>query len=215
MLGKVVGVLLALFIGVRLEGKLRPRPMAMALERFFLDNPVRRRWFGPDRVLSVMGDLTSRQVGEIGVGVGVVLEALARAVGPGGGVRGIDVQPDAVRRATRRMTARSLADRVSVACADASRLPWEANSLDWVVLVSVWGEIPPSSRPGVLREIARVLHPQGRLAVCEYWPDPHFQRPERLTRELAAVGFQVVQSRRWPLVYTLSAECVDREKDEL
>ena len=55
---------------------------------------------------------------------------------------------------------------------DATSLPYADASVDAVVLVAVLGEIP--DRGAALREIRRVLKPDGRLVVGELFGDPHF-----------------------------------------
>ncbi|CAB1128091.1 Methyltransf_25 domain-containing protein [Candidatus Hydrogenisulfobacillus filiaventi] len=207
-------VLGAGFAALRVQGRRRPAPMAAGWERFFLDNPVRRRFFGPDRVLAVLGDVRDGRVGEIGTGVGVILEALARAVGPGGMVYGVDVQPQAVEMTRRRLARRVPEVPVEVAVADATRLPWPDAALDRVVMVAVLGEVPAARRPAVLAEVRRVLRPGGRLIVTEFWPDPHYIPEAALTRFLAEHGFQVrARHGETALVYSLAAEPAGGEPD--
>ena len=55
---------------------------------------------------------------------------------------------------------------------DATELPYEDDSIDAVVLTAVLGEIPDPV--AALREIRRVLKPDGRLVVGELFGDPHF-----------------------------------------
>lgn len=203
------------FVALRIQGRRRPEPMAAGLERFFLDNPVRRRFFGPDRVLAVLGDVEGGRVGEIGTGVGVVLEALARAVGPAGTVYGVDVQPQAIAMTRRRLAARVPEVTAELKVADAAVLPWPDASLDRVVMVAVMGEVPASRRPAVLAEVRRVLRPGGRLVVTEFWPDPHYIPEPDLTRFLAEHGF-TVRARHGDsaLVYSVAAEPAGGEPDE-
>lgn len=205
----VVLVLLAVAYGtwwaIRQRGQHRPRPMAIHCERWFLDNPLRHRFFGPQGLLTAIGPLEGLDVAEIGVGVGVVAQALAHAVGPQGTFWGVDIQPGAVRATLGRLEARGLAGRAQVSVADAANLPWDDQSLDWVTMVSVFGEIGFADRAQVLRDIERVLKPGGRLAIMEYWPDPHYQPYARLCAQLQGYGFEVGPRLGNALVYTAVA----------
>ncbi|MCL6561454.1 MAG: class I SAM-dependent methyltransferase [Firmicutes bacterium] len=199
----IVALVVAGWVAVRLEGQMRPRPMPARFERFFLNNPFRRWWFGPQHVLKALGPLAGLQVAEVGVGTGVVLEALSRAVGPSGRTYGIDIQPQAVAMASQRLASRSLSAELAVA--RATELPWPSHSLDRVVMVAVFGEIPPYDRPRALAEVRRVLSPAGLLAITEFWPDPHYQPRERLVPYLEKNGWRVERVVGNAAIYTALA----------
>lgn len=182
-----LAVFVAGFLAFRIEGRLRPRPMAVRLERFFLANPLRRRFFGPDRVLRALGDIRALSVLEVGVGAGVVAEALARSAGRDGEFLGIDIQPAAVAMTRARL--RDVACRWAIQAGDARKLPWPAARVDRLVMVAMLGEIPPPDRPAALREAYRVLKPSGRLVVTEFWPDPHYIARRQLAVLLTRAGF--------------------------
>ena len=69
---------------------------------------------------------------------------------------------------------------------DATALPYEDASMDAVVLIAVLGEIPEPLL--ALREIRRVLKPDGRLLVGELFGDPHFTTRAALGRQGAEAG---------------------------
>ncbi len=181
----------------------------MRIEQFFLDNPVRHRFFSSERLWQLTGSLEGLAVGEIGVGVGVVMEQLCRRVGPRGRVYGIDIQADAIRRTRQRLTRLTLIDQAFLQQADAVRLPWSDQLLDWVFLVTVFGEVPVSERSTMLSEVRRVLKPEGRLGLLEYWPDPHFQPQAKLSQTLLQNGFVVEQAAGNHVIYALTARPAD------
>ncbi len=195
----LVLVLTMALVALRIDGKRNPRPMTMRWEQFFLDNPLRRKLFGPAAVLSHLGTIQGLQTGEIGTGVGVITEALAEAVGENGRVWGIDVQPEAVRRTRRRLGRAHLSARAKIVVADATTLPWPNASLDRIVMVAVMGEVPPADRYRVLQEILRVLGPHGKLMITEFWPDPHYIAAPRLAEMVTRAGFRVERTvgNRW------------------
>ncbi|PSR21493.1 MAG: hypothetical protein C7B45_10730 [Sulfobacillus acidophilus] len=206
----VVVVLIGGWFGIRYRGQHWPAPMTMRIEQFFLDNPVRRRFFSPERLWQVTGSLEGLTVGEIGVGVGVVMEQLARRVGSDGRVYGIDIQAEAVWRTRERLKKLKLIDQVSLQEASATRLPWPDQGLDWVFLVTVFGEIPVPERALALAEVGRVLKPHGRLGILEYWPDPHFQPEAKLSQTLLQNGFVVEQVIGTRIIYALTARREER-----
>lgn len=202
----VVLVFLAGFGAFRLHGRLWPQPMSMALEQFFLDNPLRRRFFGPRQALGLLGPVSGARVAEIGVGVGVMLAELARRVGEDGRVWGIDIQHEAVRRTKARLAREGWGpNRVQVTWGRAEELPWPDHSLDRVVMVAVLGEIPPAHRLLALAEIVRVLKPEGAFILTEFWPDPHYVKLPDAIRQLSRAGLEVTAEKKMPLIYTVSA----------
>ncbi len=70
--------------------------------------------------------------------------------------------------------------------ASGSQLPFRSEAFDLVYLAHVLGEIP--DRGGALRECARVIGPDGVVAVTEGLPDPDFISHARLLRMASGVG---------------------------
>lgn len=105
---------------------------------------------------------------EIGFGGGGLL-AMAR-VRTAGKLSGADISPDMVTRARRRFRRDPL---VSIVQAGAERLPFDTRSFDAACSLNslyFWPDLAAS-----LAEIARVLKPRGRLAIC-------FEPPEELRK---------------------------------
>lgn len=95
---------------------------------------------------------------EVGVGTGRVAVPLARHVG---WVYGVDLS----RAMMSRLRAKAGAERVRLSEANALRLPFRAAAFDAVVVVHVLHLI--ADWQGVVREIARVLKPEGVLLCGE------------------------------------------------
>jgi len=147
------------------------------------------------------GDLVGRRVLDIGCGTGRAAEALAAR---GSRVWGVEPEPEMAALARERVS--------MVKVAPAERLPfkdgWFERALMWLVVHLV-------DRPRALAEAARVLAPDGRLAVGTFHP-LHFERywlnrffpsleeldrsrfrtPEELSSELRAAGFERVEIHR-------------------
>jgi ubiquinone/menaquinone biosynthesis C-methylase UbiE len=76
--------------------------------------------------------------------------------------------------------------------ADAEALPYRDQAFDAAFLISVLGELPDAI--GALRELRRVLKPDGRLVVGEVFVDPDFVSLRNLAGKAAAAGFDLVRS---------------------
>jgi SAM-dependent methyltransferase len=138
-------------------------------QRFWVEapHPVITR----SRLREVLGPQGGEQVLEIGPGTGYYTLEIAEWVGPQGVVEIFDIQQEMLDHTMRRAAERGL-ENVSATRGDAVSLPYEDDSFDAVVLVTVLGEIREGD--AALREIARVLRPGGRLVVGELVGDPHF-----------------------------------------
>ncbi len=107
----------------------------------------------------------NERVLEVGSGPGVSLVAFAHAVGPHGAVIGVDIAPDMHAVAAARLHTAGLGARASLLVGDAVRLPLADASFD-VAFASFTLELFDTPElPAVLRELARVLCPAGRLGV--------------------------------------------------
>ena len=113
-----------------------------------------------DRVMP-LATLAGKRVLEIGCGMGLHTETLARA---GAKVTALDLTPTAVEATTRRLALRGLT--AEVIRGDAEALPFEDHSFDFVWS---WGVIHHSSSTArVVRQIARVLKPEGECRIMVY-----------------------------------------------
>ncbi len=124
---------------------------------------------------------------EIGPGTGYYTLDIATWVGPDGTVEIFDLQEKFLDHVGNRAAERGLTNIVPTQ-GDATALPHEDASMDAVVLTAVLGEIPDPA--GALREIRRVLKPDGRLIVGELFGDPHFTTLASLKRQTAGVGLR-------------------------
>ena len=131
---------------------------------------------------------------EIGPGTGYYSLDLAGWLGDAGGLELFDLQQEFLDHTMERARERALTNLVATR-GDATALPHPDDSFDAVVLTTVLGEIP--DQDAALREIARVLKPDGRLVVGELFGDPHFTAPGALERRAEAAGLRL-QERNGP-----------------
>lgn len=133
---------------------------------------------------------------EIGPGTGYYSLDLASWLSPSGTLELFDLQQEMLDHTMRRVAERGLANVVATQ-GDARALPYDDDSVDAVVLITVLGEIPD---PGAaLGEVARVLRPGGRLVVGELLGDPHYTSPGALRRLGEAAGLRF-ESRSGPAI---------------
>jgi len=162
-------------------------------QRFWVEapHPVISR----DRLRSVLRPLPGERLLEIGVGTGYYSHDLAEWVAPEGTLELFDLQQEFLDHVMRGAAERGLTNLVPT-LGDATALPYEDASVDAVILTAVLGEIPDSA--AALREIRRVLKPDGRLVVGELFGDPHFTTRASLERMGAEADLELVErSGNW------------------
>ena len=116
-----------------------------------------------DVVIEKLGLEAGARVLDLGCGVGRPAVRLAEVTGAE--VVGISVSKKDVEQANARSAAAGLADKVSFRHADAMELPFEDESFDAVFALGSMGHMP--DRVVVLREVARVLRPGGRVVLTD------------------------------------------------
>jgi ubiquinone/menaquinone biosynthesis C-methylase UbiE len=162
-------------------------------QRFWVEapHPIITR----ERLRAVLRPAPGERVLEVGPGTGYYTLDMAAWVGDGGTVEIFDLQQEFLDHVMQRAAERGLANVVPTQ-GDATALPYEAASIDAVVLTAVLGEIPDPV--AALREVRRVLAPGGRLIVGELFGDPHFTTLASLRRQAAEAGLALEQrSGNW------------------
>jgi len=181
------------------------------------------RWYD---VLTAFGEGRLREAGlkllypqpgevalEVGCGTGHALLGLARGVGDGGKVVGIDLSRSMLEVARRRVSRAGLVERVTLVLGDARRLPLPTGAVDLVFLSFTLELFGDADARRVLAECRRVLGKAGRLGVValdargepsalrrayewahRQWPEVVDCRPIGLLELLETEGFEVTRS---------------------
>jgi ubiquinone/menaquinone biosynthesis C-methylase UbiE len=140
------------------------------------------------RLRSILRPEPGERILEIGPGVGYYTLDMAGWVGPEGKVEIFDLQQKFLDHTTDRAGEQGLTNVIPTQ-GDATALPYEDDSMDAVALTAVLGEIPDPV--AALREIARVLKPDGRLIVGELFGDPHFTTIGSLKSQSSEAGLSL------------------------
>jgi len=158
-------------------------------QRFWVEapHPVITR----DRLRSVLRPQPGERLLEVGVGTGYYSLDLAGWAAPEGTLELFDLQQEFLDHVMERAGERGLTNLVPTQ-GDATQLPHGDASVDAVILTAVLGEIPDGG--AALREIRRVLKPDGRLVVGELFGDPHFTTRASLERMGAEAGLRLEET---------------------
>ena len=158
-------------------------------QRFWVEAP--HPFITHGRLRDVLRPEPGERLLELGVGTGYYSGELAQWIAPEGTLELFDLQQKFLDHTTQAAAARGLTNLVPTQ-GDATQLPYEDASIDGVILTAVLGEIP--DRQAALREIRRVLKPNGRLVVGELFGDPHFTSRGSLQRLGAEAGLELTES---------------------
>lgn len=114
------------------------------------------------RVIDMLQPRPGERILDIGVGPGLLAHELARLVGEGGYVAGLDAAPAMLTMARTRLAALPQAECVE---GDAAKLPFDDGVFDAAVATQVYEYVAPMTR--ALSELRRVLRPGGRVLILD------------------------------------------------
>ena len=185
-------VALGAAVVARRTSRRHPGPMPYAL-RWLLFLP---RWpLTVPRLRAILEPKPGERILEVGPGVGIYALPIAAALGANGTLEALDVQAEMLAALGRRTRAAGVTNLVATE-GDAQRLPYADASFDAAYLVSVLGEVPDPSL--ALREVRRILKPDGRLVVGEMLvADPDAVRLPALCEAARRAGF-ILERRTGP-----------------
>ena len=175
-------------------------PMPYTEARHLL-NPLRTLIQSPKKLIKLLDLKPDSTVLELGPGAGYFSPELARAV-PEGKLVLVDVQQEMLDMARERLQGGGF-ENVEYYRGDAASLPVESKSFDAVFLSMVLGEVP--NREACLKEIRRVLRPDGLLSVTEMMDDPDFIPMPEMLRSIEAAGFELSAKHGGRFYYTVNA----------
>jgi ubiquinone/menaquinone biosynthesis C-methylase UbiE len=154
-------------------------------QRFWVEAP--HPFITRARLREALAPRAGETVLEVGPGTGYYTLAVARWLAPGGELHIFDLQQEMLDHTMRRARENCLENLVPCQ-GDARRLPYDDEMFDAAYLVAVLGEVP--DQDAALRELRRVLKPNGRLVVGELFGDPHMVRESALRERGGRAGLR-------------------------
>lgn len=130
-----------------------------------LEDPERKKFLDPSRVLAPLKLSPGMHVADVGCGIGYFTLPLAAAVGEKGKVLAIDTSKELLARAEENLRAAGMANVEFITSAETS-IPLPDGAVDATFLANVLHEV--ERRPAFLREIRRLLPASGAMLVVEW-----------------------------------------------
>lgn len=155
-------------------------------QRFWVEAP--HPFITRARLREILDPRPGERLLEVGPGTGYYALPVAEWIAPGGRLDVLDVQQEMLDHTLRRAGEQGI-DNITPTLADARELPYPDDSFDGAYLVTVLGEIP--DQHAALRELRRVVKPEGRIVVGELFGDPHMVTRSALARGAEAAGLSV------------------------
>jgi ubiquinone/menaquinone biosynthesis C-methylase UbiE len=150
-----------------------------------------------DAYLGILEIAAGECVLDVGCGSGAVTREIARRVGAGGLVVGLDPSRELLAVAREFSQQAGLDDRVRFREGDVLRLPLQDSSFDVVLCATVLSHVPNGE--AAVPELVRVLRSGGRLGVFDLDTDmTAFTHPDRaLTRRIVAAASDATAGDGW------------------
>jgi ubiquinone/menaquinone biosynthesis C-methylase UbiE len=137
--------------------------------RFMVDDPERRRWQDPEKILSLIGLREGMVFADVGCGEGYFAIPAARLVGPRGKVFAGDINAEAVERLRERAAVEGLGNIIPLA-GKAEETVFCDGCAD---IVFFGNDLHDFRDPGtVIRNAARMIRPGGRVADLDWKDEP-------------------------------------------
>ena len=175
-----------------------------------LEPPDREAWQKPDQVMDALRIAEGTTAADLGAGGGWFTIRLARRVGQNGRVYAVDVQRLMIEAIQRRVQREGLVNVTTVQGEyDDPRLPADART-DAVLIVDAFHEMEDPIL--LLKNVARTLHPHGRIGIIDYREGDGGPGPDAAERvppgvvisQAAAAGLKLLEEHKFlPYQYFL------------
>ena len=163
-------------------------------QRFWVEAP--HPFITRERLRELLAPRPGERLLEVGPGTGYYSLPVGGWLTPGGSLDVLDVQQEMLDHTLRRASEVGI-ENIAATLADARELPFENDTFDGAYLVTVLGEIP--DQDAALRELCRVVRPDGRIVVGELFGDPHMVTHSSLAARAEAAGLRVERKLGGPL----------------
>jgi len=134
-----------------------------------LEDPERQIWLPVVDVIRASAIRPGISVADIGAGTGYFAIPLARAVGVGGKVYAVDLQPEMLNKLREKLAGPDAPRNIELVRGAASKTTLPSMCADFVFVANVWHEV--EDHAAALQEAARILAPGGSLALLDWRSD--------------------------------------------
>ena len=134
-----------------------------------LEDPDRLVWLPPQEIVASLDVYLGMTVADVGAGTGYFALPIARVVGEKGRVFAVDFQTDMLDMLGKKLLDPNAPANVTLVHGTATHTTLPASCVDIVFLANVWHEVDDHAL--VLKEGARTLRKNGRLAVLDWRSD--------------------------------------------
>jgi len=196
----LVGLFVVLQALVRLFRRLVPFPVPAGVARV-LDLSAHELGQARQQTLGRIGLKPGMKVLELGAGQGFLTIEAAHLVGPDGRLVAVDISRELLDVTAEKVQQAGL-QNVDLQVASTDCLPFPAGTFDLAYMATMLGAIADKGR--ALREIRRVLKPNGRLSITEAIADPDYMLMAEVVGWANLVGFELVEQQGNALLYTLN-----------
>jgi ubiquinone/menaquinone biosynthesis C-methylase UbiE len=177
-------------------------PLLVAAAFLLLSACARSAWQRPDQVIRALSLPANARVADLGAGNGYFAFRLARAVGAGGHVYAIEIDPDRIEDLLETVAERGYTN-VTVVTAEPDDPNLPDSSVDLIFLCNTYHHL--EERLAYLAGLRPLLRPGGRVAIIELWddapglaglliPSGHATPPDVMRREMEEAGYRVVEN---------------------
>ncbi|MCB1122565.1 MAG: methyltransferase domain-containing protein [Verrucomicrobiae bacterium] len=172
---------------------------------FTLLIPFRNIFLSPGKLIHRLDLNGNHHVLEIGPGPGYFSTHVAKRLTSGKLVL-LDIQQEMLDKARKRLEKRGF-NRVEYVLTDGRKLDLEGSRFDRVFMVTVLGEV--ENQDDYLKEIRRVLKPDGILSISELAGDPDKISIDALKSLVCSYGFEASQVFGRKLNFTINFRKTD------
>ncbi len=145
----------------------RYKPEELKKVLHYLDGPLRLALKENVEVVKSAGIKLGDKVLDIGCGSGFLSLEAAQVVGDNGKVYSLDMREEMLEVLVEKAKKSNLVDRISTICSSATKLPFDDESFDAVIMSYVLHENVESVE-GILHEVMRVLKKGGKFAASDF-----------------------------------------------
>ena len=140
-----------------------------ASEAHKLETPERLSWLPPAEIVAALNLRNAMTIADVGAGTGFFSIPIAKEVGTSGKVIAVDMQQEMLNLLAQKLHNLDSPLNIELIKGEASNTTLTEHSVDVVFMANVWHELDDHAL--VLKEVQRILRPDGRLIILDWRTD--------------------------------------------